>query len=264
MPHLSLDGRSIFYQRDGPIGAPVLLLSGSLGTTLEMWKFQVEGLQEHYDIIRYDVRGHGKSSTSIRPYSIDDLGGDVVALIEELGIDGIAFCGLSIGGAIGQWLAIHAPKHFRAFILANTAAKIGTLDAWAKRIAIVEEQGMVIITESVIERWFTSAFREASPQIIANMKRMLRGCDPIGYVAACKALRDMNLCSSVHLIRTPTHILAGEHDLVTTVADATYLKEKIAGSSLAILPASHISNVETSSAFNSAVRHFLQERDVNG
>ncbi len=266
MPHVFLDrdGRSIFYERAGLRGAPVLLLSGSLGTTLRMWDAQVDGLSDRYDIIRYDLRGHGKSSTPAGPYTIDRLGGDVVALVERLEVNQIAFCGLSLGGAIGQWLALHSSERFRAFILANTASSIGTPALWSERIAAVEEKGMAGVAEGILGRWFTPAFHRDSPSTVERMRRMLSSCNPKGYVAACSALQGMDLRASIQSIHTPTCILAGEDDLVTTLSDAEFLRDNITDSKLVVLSAAHISNIEVPTAFNAAVLQFLQEQDSNG
>ncbi len=264
MPRLSRDGRSIFYERTGVKGAPVLLLSGSLGTTYEMWDAQMEELPKHYDVVRYDMRGHGKSSTPPGPYSIDQMGGDVVALIEELRCGLAAFCGLSIGGVIGQWLAIHARQYFRAFILANTAAQIGTVESWSSRIATVERLGMKSVTEGIVDRSFTKVFQATSAPTVAKLKRMLNGCDPRGYISACAALRDIDLRHSLSSIRSPACILAGQYDLVATVADSRWLHEQIAGSSLVQIPAAHLSNMEAPDSFHDAVLHFLKEQDSHG
>jgi 3-oxoadipate enol-lactonase len=264
MPQLTLKGASICYERSGVSHAPTLLLSSSLGTTMDMWEPQLEPLRQRYNIIRYDLRGHGKSSVPPGPYTIDQLGGDVLALIEALRLTRVAFCGLSIGGMIGQWLAANAPQNFSSFILANTAANIGTRETWNQRIAAVEQGGLTVIADGVLQRWFTPSFREAYPQKTGQMREMLTSCNPQGYASACAAIRDMDLRDSIGAIDKPVCIIAGQMDVVTVVDDARFLQRQIKGSSLVQLPAAHISNVEASAQFTTAVLDFLEEQDSHG
>jgi 3-oxoadipate enol-lactonase len=264
MPQVALNGTSIHYEQSGVQGAPALLLSNSLGTTMDMWEPQLEAFRQKYTLIRYDMRGHGKSSVPAGPYTIEQLGGDVIALIEALNLSQVAYCGLSIGGLIGQWLAVNEPEHFCAFIFANTAAKIGNAEGWSQRIATVEQGGLAAIADGGLQRWFTAAFREKNPRTAARMRTMLVSCNPSGYVSACAALRDTDLRDAIGAIDAPVCILAGQHDAVTTIEHAHFMQQQIAGSYVVELPASHISNVEAPAEFKTAVLDFLEQQDSHG
>ncbi len=264
MPQLALNGFSLNYEQAGVSEGAVIMLSNSLGTTMDMWKPQLAVLGKRYTIVRYDMRGHGNSSVPDCPYTIDHLGEDALALIKTLQLTRVVFCGLSIGGMIGLWLAANAPQNFHGFILANTAAAIGTPDTWNQRIATVEQGGMGAVADSILQRWFTPLFREMHSETTAHMREMLISCAPKGYVYACAAIRDMDLRSSIGGIGKPVRILTGEHDTVTTVADARFLEQQIVGSSVVQLPAAHISNVEAPEQFTSAVLSFLEELDFHG
>ncbi len=264
MPHFANGNVSVHYERSGVQGGPALVLSSSLGTTAELWKPQLPEFEQNYDVIRYDMRGHGASSVPPGPYSVEQLSRDVLGLIDELHLADVTFCGLSIGGAIGQWLAIHAPEGFRTFILCNTAAKIGTLKNWKMRIATVQEQGMNTVADRILQGWFTSPYREANPETVDRMRAMLTQCDPAGYVSTCAAVRDVDLRDAVYQIRKPVCILAGKHDLSTTIEDAQFLHRAIEGSKLVELPAAHISNRVASTHFTAALLFFLKEQDSHG
>jgi 3-oxoadipate enol-lactonase len=248
MPKVDVNGSRLFYKLSGAATGPVLLFSNSLGTTVEMWEPQLAAFESRYRILRYDMRGHGQSDLTPGPCSIAALGQDVVALLDELRIPKVHFCGLSVGGVIGQWLGVNAAQRLASLVLCNTAAKIGTPDGWNQRIADVTQDGMASITEAVLQRWFTLAFRDRSPEIIAAWR----------YVLLCTAIRDMDQRELVRNIRLPTRIIAGNHDPATTVEDAEFLESRIPGATLVRLPAAHISNVEVTSLFNAAVTEFLQ------
>src|SRR5579859_2508381 len=160
MPKVEVNGARLFYVLSGKTDAPVLMFSNSLGTTLDMWRPQLAAMESRFHLLRYDMRGHGQSDLVEEACSISILGQDVVALLDELRIDKVYFCGLSVGGVIGQWLGANAPDRLRSLVLCNTAAKIGTPEAWNKRIADVEQNGMASITEAVLDRWFAAAFRQ--------------------------------------------------------------------------------------------------------
>jgi 3-oxoadipate enol-lactonase len=262
MPRIDLSGVSLHYQLSGRPGAPVLMLSNSLGTTLHMWAPQLQEFEARFQLLRYDVRGHGESLTTPGPYTIDLLGGDVLALLDALDIPRVHFCGLSVGGVLGQWLAIHARSRLDRLVLCNTAAKIGTPENWNARIAQVRQGGMEAIADAVIDRWFTAPFRAARPPIVAAMRRMLAAAGPAGYVATCEAIRDMDQREQAARIARPTLIVAGEFDQATTVADAQFLESAIPGAVLTVLPAAHISNAELPAQFNAAVLSFLTKDGV--
>jgi 3-oxoadipate enol-lactonase len=257
MPKVEVNGARLFYTLSGKTDAPVLMMSNSLGTTLDMWQPQLAAMESKFHLLRYDMRGHGNSDLVEEACSMSTLGHDVLALLDELRIDKVHFCGLSVGGVIGQWLGANAPECLRSLILCNTAAKIGTEESWNKRIADVEQHGLASITEAVLERWFTPAFWQASPDAVAPFRAMLHASNPRGYVLVCAAIRDMDQRKLVEEIRVPTCVIAGVHDPGTTLDDAKFLQVRIPGATLVPLPAAHISNVEAATQFNQAVIDFL-------
>jgi 3-oxoadipate enol-lactonase len=254
---IDLPGVSLHYELSGRPDAPVLVLSNSLGTTLQMWNPQLEALERHFQLLRYDMRGHGTSSTPPGPYTIDQLGRDVLALLDALDIAKINFCGLSAGGVVGQWLGIHAGPRLSKLVLCNTAAKIGSAEIWNRRISDVESGGMQSITDGVLQRWFTADFLASGNSMVADIRQMLLNTPVAGYVATCAAIRDMDFRSALAAVQTPVCIVAGVHDMVTTLADAQFLRDRIDKAELASLPAAHISNVEAQRGFTEIVVNFL-------
>jgi 3-oxoadipate enol-lactonase len=245
---------------DGDAAAPALILSNSLGTTLEMWDPQVAAFSEHYRLIRYDARGHGGSPVTPGPYSFADLGQDVLAVLDALGIEQAAFCGISMGGHTGLWLGVHAGSRFSAIAVCNSAAKIGTPQGWNERAAMVREGGqaaMQALADSSPGRWFTEDFVKAQPAEVQRAQSWIAGIVPQGYAACCEALAASDLRDDIGRIITPTLLLAGASDPVTTVADAQAMQAAIPGARLAVVPASHLSNLEAPRAFDQAVLHFL-------
>lgn len=258
MPFIACDdGVELHYRLDGPEKAPVLVMSNSLGTDLGMWEPQMPVLAEHYRVLRYDTRGHGQSGLSPRPYQVDRLGRDVLTLMDGLGIDRAMFCGLSMGGMTGIWLGIHAPQRFSRLVLCNTAAKIGTPEVWNTRIATVEKGGMAAILNGVIQRWFTEDFIKLHPTSVKAISDMLLATAPEGYCAACAAVRDMDQREAIAVIRLPTLVIAGAHDLATPARDGRFVANAIPGARYAELPAAHLSNVERVEEFTQLLTGFL-------
>jgi len=257
MPFLDRAEGRIHYQVSGPPGAPALTFSNSLGTDLAMWDLQATPLSRTYRLLRYDARGHGQSSVTPRPYSIEGLANDVLSLLDASKIDRTDFCGLSLGGMIGMWLAVHAPARLGKLVLSNTAAKIGSAESWNARMQAVSEGGMQAIVEAVLERWYTPAFRSASPAVVEATRRTILQTPAEGYVASCAALRDADLREAVSAIQAPTLIIAGTCDPATTPADGHFMANRIRGSKYVELPAAHLSNVEASDAFTMELSKFL-------
>ena len=247
----------MFYEFDEDRDLPVLVLSNSLGTNHSMWDLQLAAFQQHFRVLRYDGRGHGRSETTLGPYSMEQLGRDVLALLDALGVAKAAFCGLSLGGMVGQWLGVHAPERLDRLVLCNTAAKIGTAEGWNERIAQVSAEGMQGIIPGVLERWYTTEFRAASAEVVRVTQRMLETSNPAGYAACCAAIRDMDLRDRVREIRVPTLVVAGSMDPVTPPAEGRFLVEKIVGAEYLELDAAHLSNVETAAVFTPQVLRFL-------
>ena len=236
---------------------PVLLFSNSLGADFSMWDPQMAELERRFRILRYDTRGHGKSSVTPADYTIEQLGRDVLALLDSLRIDRVHFCGLSMGGMIGIWLGIHAPSRLHRLALANTAARIGTQEMWNARIATVRKQGMKSVAAAVIERWFTPQFRASFPETAARAQQMLEKTAPEGYAACCAAIRDMDQRDALAQIKAPTLVIYGGSDPVTPASDAQFLTDRIQGAVKVELPAAHLSNVEQAAAFTEALSNFL-------
>jgi 3-oxoadipate enol-lactonase len=258
MPHITTgDGTRIFYQFDGVEGRPVLLLSNSLGTTLEMWDPQIPALTGHYRVLRYDSRGHGRSDAPEGPYEIARLGRDAVELIDALNIETVHFCGLSKGGMVGMWLGIHEPDRIDRLVLANTSAYIGAPEVWNARIETVQRDGMAAIVPGVIERWFTPHFQQADPAAVERIASMLREIPPQGYVACCAAVRDMDQRAEIAAISAPTLVISGTHDGATPPAHAQLIAGEIAGAALVDLDAAHLSNIEQADLFTRNLVGFL-------
>jgi len=255
--HIDLAGVRIYYQWSGAAEKPVLVLSNSLGADVSMWDEQVPLLSEHFRLLRYDVRGHGRSSSPPGPYSIELLSRDLLAMLDALGVGDFCFCGLSMGGLIGQWLAIHAAPRIRRLVLCNTAPKIGNAEVWNSRIDAALSDGMPSIVPLMLDRWFTPSFRENHPEVELRTRGMLEAADPSGYAACCGAIRDADFRSELQRINVPCLVVAGTHDPATPPAGGQFLAANIAGAQYVELDAAHISNVEASEAFNGAVLDFL-------
>lgn len=246
------------YQIDGQRGKPWLMFSNSLGTDLSMWDAQVEFFKNDFRILRYDTRGHGGSPAQPGPTTLAALGQDVLSLLDALDIDRAHFCGLSMGGAIAQWLGIHAPQRLDKLVIANSAPRIGTPQGWQERAAQVRADGLNFVADGAAGRWFTPGFVEHEPQRVASLVAKLRSGDPQGYANCCDALAAADLRAELARIITPTLLIAGAADPVTTVADASAMQGQIRNSVMLTLDASHISNIEAEMAFNAALSEFLR------
>ena len=257
MGSISHNGVKLHYEIEGREDAPVLVLSNSLGTTLEMWAPQMPALLQHFRVLRHDARGHGRSDVPPGPYSTAQLGADVLALMDHLGIARAHFCGLSMGGMIGMWLGTHHAGRLDRLALCNTAAKIGTPETWNPRIAKVEAEGMASIVDTVLERWFTDRFRARAPEQVAVVRDMLLNTAPAGYSANCAAVRDMDQRADLASIRVPTLVIAGTHDGSTPAADGRAVADAIPGARYVELDAAHLSNWEQSEQFTQALVAFL-------
>jgi len=238
----------IEYQLEGPAAAPVLVLSNSLGTTYSMWQPQLAALQHSFRLLRYNTRGHG---------TLEQLGRDVLDLLDGLEIERAHFCGISMGGLTGLWLGVHAGHRLHKLVVANSAARIGSADGWRQRAAQVMAEGMDGVADGAPGRWFTPAFAARAPEQVATLIDGLRACSSASYAACCLALAQADLREQIGAISVPTMLIAGQHDPVTTVADAHFMQSRIRKVACVELSASHLSNVEAAQGFNRALHEFL-------
>lgn len=258
MPTFTSNDAQINYQTFGDAAKPALIFSNSLGTNFNMWQAQIDFFQQDFLVICYDTRGHGASSAPQGPYSIDQLGQDVVNLLDHLNVEKATFCGISMGGLTGQWLAIHRPERFNQVVVCNTAAKIGQEQAWNDRAALVREQGLQPIASTAASRWFTEPFIQSNATVVNNLQNDLAAGSAEGYASCCEALAKADVREQLKDINVPVLVIAGQQDPITTVADAQFMVERIANSQLFEINASHISNVELPNEFNQAVKQFIQ------
>lgn len=258
MPELQLDHVGLHHEVARKPGAPWLVLSNSLGANLTMWDAQLPAFAEHFSVLRYNGRDQTAPPAPDAAYTLQQLSEDVLAIADHERIERFHFCGLSLGGFVGQWLASHHPSRIRRLVLCNTAPKIGTADVWNQRIRTVQAQGMQAIVEGTLERWFTPAFREAHPEALANTRAMLLAANPAGYAACCAAIRDMDQRDTIRDIHAPTLVVYGTQDPVTTEQDARLLTSSIANAQALPLPAAHLSNIEQAAGFTRGVLDFLQ------
>ena len=252
------DGIALNARLDGDPSRPSVLLSNSLGTDLTMWDDQVAPLAEHFQVVRYDARGHGKSDAPDGDYTIDRLGRDAVAVLKGFGIEKAAFCGVSMGGMIGMWLGVHAPGRVTRLALCNTAAMMPPKDAWQQRIDAVLADGMDSVVDTVVARWFTEAFIRNQPAAVDRVRAMLLTTAPVGYAGCCAAIRDMDQRSAICGIARPTLVVSGADDPATPPARGEEIAAAIKGAELEILPdCAHLSNIEQTARFNARVIPFL-------
>jgi 3-oxoadipate enol-lactonase len=258
MPIRMINGEPFNVLVEGPENAPVLMFSNSLSSNLTMWDAQAEALKGTFRIVRYDSRGHGKSTAPPGPYSIAGLGADALAIMDALKIGKAHWCGLSKGGMVGQWLLTHHPERIGKAVLANTSAQMPPAELWNGRIRNVAQNGMAVIVEATIDRWFTKRFQEAAPAEIARVKKMIAATPAQGYCGCCGAIRDMDQRDSIMGIRNPVLLISGAHDPATTPTMMGLLRERISGAQWLSLDASHISNIEQPDAFTQALKDFLR------
>lgn len=259
MPMIDANGCLLNVSVEGRDGGPTLMLSNSLGTTLQLWEPQMAALTRFFRVIRYDRRGHGKSGTPPGPYSIADFGRDALAILDDLNITRTHWCGLSIGGAVGQWLAANAPERIDRLVLADTTCHVADPAPWLARIKTVTEKGLDAIADETMVRWFTEEFRDREPQTVSRIRAMLTSTPAAGYAACCAALADLDLRDALPRIKAQTLVIAGRYDASAPLQMAATIRAGIPGASLTILDAAHISNVEAPYGFNEALTGFLTQ-----
>jgi 3-oxoadipate enol-lactonase len=257
MPVIDSNGCPIYVKVEGPADAPALILSNSLGTTLHMWDGQVAPFTQHFRLLRFDRRGHGRSGLAKGPYSMEMLGRDVLAVMDGLGIDKAHWCGLSMGGMEGMWLGANAPERFGRMVLANTSSYFADKKGWNDRLALVREKGVPAFATANMERWFTKGFRERDPAAVEAMKVMFSATPLEGYLACAAAVRDMDHRDLLGRIAVPVLVIIGRHDPATTPEAGDYIRNNIPRAAHVMLDAAHISNIEQPAQFNEAVLGFL-------
>jgi 3-oxoadipate enol-lactonase/4-carboxymuconolactone decarboxylase len=255
VPFLNIDGSRLFYRLDGDDARPVLVLSHSLGVDHGQWDLQMPDLVPHFRILRYDIRGHGVSDSSPGDYSIEQLARDVLALADALEIRQFAFCGVSLGGMIGQWLAAFAPDRVSRAVLANTSAHFADPSGVEARRQSVLASGTSSIVDAAMGRFFSPG--NHSPQI-SSTRRTFLATNPIGYAGCCAAIRDMDNSSLLGRIRIPTLIVSGDRDISTPWSgNGDVLAHSIPHAATVHLPAAHLSNIERPRSFTAALLDFL-------
>ena len=246
---------------EGPEDAPVLVLSNSLGTALGMWDDQAPALRERFRLLRYDIRGHGGSSAPPGPYEMADLGRDVVRLLDGLGIGRASFCGLSVGGMTGMWLAAEKPERVERLFVCCTSALLGPKSLWDGRIETVRTKGMAALVDGVVERWLTPAFRSENPETVEKLAGMLRSTDPEGYAGCCAAIRDMDLRGRLGSIRAPTLVISGADDPATPPEHGELISDSIPGARFEVVAgASHLANIERPEEIKDLILDHLEAR----
>jgi 3-oxoadipate enol-lactonase len=257
---IKVNGININYELTGPKGAPVVMLSYSLACSLVMWQPQMAVLESAFRILRFDTRGHGGSDAPPGAYSLEQLAADAIGLLDALKIETVHFVGLSMGGMIGQCLALDYSDRLKSLALCDTAAIMPaeTQPIWQQRIDAAGETGMAGQVDETLERWFRPAFLQLNPPEVDMIRRQILATPPAGYIGCCEAIRRLNYLERLAAIGLPTLIMVGEEDPGTPVAASEAMHACISGSKLVILPeARHLSNIEQAEAFNTALMDFL-------
>lgn len=245
---------SLSYRLDGPRDAPVLLLGSSLGTTLGLWEPQLAAFTAHVRVLRFDLPGHDGSAAPAGPYTIARLAGGVLALADALGVDRFSYCGISLGGMIGMWLAAHHPARVDRLVLAATAPVLGPAGGWTERAATVRRDGTGVLTGTLLDRWLPGAYRSAHPDVVEGVASMIGTCDAEGYAGCCEAIARMDQRASLASIVAPTLVVAGADDPATPPATCLELAEAVPGAAFACLPgASHLVNLPDPERFAALV-----------
>ena len=258
MPKIVVDdGCKINVEVEGPEAAPALMLSNSLGTNLHMWDQQAPEFAKHYRVIRYDRRGHGQSDVPEGPYSMERFGRDAIAVLDALGVEKTNWCGLSMGGMVGQWLGANAPERVEKLVLSNTNFHYADMAPWHERIKLVDTKGLGQIVDANMQRWFTEGFRNRAPETIGRMKEMFVATDPKGYIGCCQAIMAMDFRDSNPGIGVPTMVIVGAQDVATPPAAGEAIQKQIKDAKLVSVDAAHISNMEQPEAYTRAVLDFL-------
>jgi 3-oxoadipate enol-lactonase len=245
---------------EGRADAPVLVLPSSLGTTRELWEAELDAFGREFRVLRYEHRGHGASPAPPGPYSMSDLGADAIALLDELAIERAIWCGVSLGGMVGMWLAVHAPERLSGLVLACTSACVASPDAYRERAVLVREHGIEPVASAIVARWFTAATFRERPELPERFRATVVAQSVEGYAGCCEALAGWDFRAELPSISVPTLVVAGSQDEATPAPDTNLLRSRIPGATGAVLDgAAHLANVEQPEAFLDAVLPHLLE-----
>jgi 3-oxoadipate enol-lactonase len=264
---INANGIRMNYELSGNKNAPVVMLSHSLGSSLAMWDPQMDALEPHFQVLRYDIRGHGKSEVPAGPYNLELLGEDAIAFLDALRIEKVHWVGLSMGGMIGQSVALNHPKRLKSLALCDTGAVIApeAQPIWQERIDAVREKGVESQLEATMERWFTPSFLKLSPPMLGVIRKQFLATPAKGYMGCIEAIRKLNYLDRLSKIKIPTLVMVGEDDPGTPVAVSEAMHQRIPNSRMVIIPsARHLSNVEQPEVFNVTLLKFLEDLGSGG
>jgi len=250
------------YKIQGTPNSPVLMFSNSLGADLSMWDELVPYLLPYFRVLQYDTRGHGNSELTEGHYTIEMLGQDVIDLLDDLKIDKVYFCGLSMGGLIGQWLGINHSDRLHKLVISNTDSKIGTSKGWNERMKIISEKGMQSITDATMEKWFTANFQKKNISCLAEMTQKFLSNRVAGYIACCAAIAAADFRGSIKDISVETLIITGDEDEVTNVAQAEKMQQVIPNSSLKVFHARHLPSTELPADYADTLINFIVGKEI--
>jgi len=263
MPFVHHAGARLYWRSDGDPSLPPLVLVGSLGTDHHLWDPVMPRLADHFRVIRLDTRGHGASDSPAGEYTVEGLARDVLAVADAAGVARFDYCGISLGGMIGQWLGIHAGDRLRRLVLCNTAGRSDPAPQVA-RIAMVRQQGMAAVLETVLGRFFTARFRARGTAHLHSVAQTLVSLDPVGYTGCCAAVRDHDLLERLHRIAVPTTVVVGRHDLSTPPPVGEAIAAAVPGAALVALDCAHIPHSEDPSAFVALLLAALEPQRSQG
>ncbi len=252
---------NIYFRLTGKMDGATVALSHSLGSSSSMWEPQLSLLESEFRVLRIDTRGHGDSAVPAGPYSMDMLVDDAIGLLDALHIEQFHWVGLSMGGMIGQGLALRAPERLHSLALCNTMAVVPNeaKETWKQRIKAGEQFGTAKLVDFAMERWFTEHYRNQNNEIYQMIRNQFLDTSITGYVGCCHAIFNLNYLNQLETIKVPTHIIAGELDLATPVSESVKMKERIPNSTMEVIPgATHLSNIETAEIFNASLLNFLK------
>jgi 3-oxoadipate enol-lactonase len=263
MPHIDVNGAVLHYHLQGLESGPTIIFSNGLGTTTAMWQPQLQPLEGRFRLLRFDTRGHGHSSVTEGPYSIELLANDLLGLASALRIGEFHFCGLSMGGQVGQWLIHNAAERLKSVTLSNTGLRIGNDEGWNTRISKVRTEGMISVAAAVTERWFTPAFFASAADTVEKLRNTFLGIEPAGYAACCAAVRDADFRKVKAPVKMPAAlVIAGAQDRATPPSDGKLLAESLPGAKFVELDAAHLSNVEAHSQFTDALTAHITQAEA--